>query len=170
MAKNIAAPKNTAGGGFTFEDQVIAWLLVHMLATEPLSDRLGMVERLDFQVRVDGGLLDDVLVTLTKDGNFTSQLPLSIKSNQQFSKSSAPTEFVIAAWEQFLHVGTTKFEPRTDFLGLATSPLPPDIRDALDNLVNKAIAGDPNLLPTRLAESGWANELGCVDKRSIRSF
>ncbi|KXV05505.1 hypothetical protein [Acetobacter malorum] len=119
MAKNVAAPKNTAGGGFTFEDQVIAWLLAHMLAAEPLSDRLGMVERLDFQVRVDGWLLDDALVTLTKDGNFTSHLPLSIKSNRQFSKSCAPAEFVIAAWEQFLHEGTTKFEPRTDFLGLA---------------------------------------------------
>jgi hypothetical protein len=159
MAKSVAPPKNTAGGGFTFEDQVIAWLLAHMLAAEPLSDKLGMVERLDFQTRVDGWLLDDVLVTLTRDGKLTSQLPLSIKSNQQFSKSSAPAEFVTAAWEHFLHEGTTKFEPRTDFLGLVTSPLPPDVRDALDSLVNKAIAGDPKLLPTRLAEPGWANEL-----------
>jgi hypothetical protein len=127
MAKNVAAPKTTAGGGFTFEDQVIGWLLAHMLAAEPLSDSLGSVERLDFQTRVDKWFLDDVLVTLRRNGNVTSRFPLSIKSNLQFSKSSAPTEFVTAAWEHFLHEGTTKFDLATDYLGLVTSPLPSNL-------------------------------------------
>ncbi|MBK7048073.1 MAG: hypothetical protein IPH48_16525 [bacterium] len=57
MAKNVAPPKNTGGGGFAFEDDVCAWLLACMLSGEPVFDvDLGSSIRIDFQTRPDGWL------------------------------------------------------------------------------------------------------------------
>lgn len=123
MASHVAPPKNTGGGGFVFEDDVCAWLLTAMLVGEPVFDvDCGPPIRLDVQTRPDGWFLDDVLVT-TSLGTLRHRFALSVKSNTQFTATSAPSDFVAAAWEQWLHIGSTVFNTAFDFIGLVTAPL-----------------------------------------------
>jgi len=167
MPKNIAPPKVTGGGGFAFEDKVVAYFLAAMLANvPPLDVGLGLLERLDFQTRPDGWYLDDLLLTLRMDQD-RHCCALSIKSNVQFSEHAAPQDFVTAVWEQYLHKGSAAFNAATDYMGLITTPLPPAIKDDLDNLLAKASTNDTDLLPTRYQEPSWARE---SERKLCKSF
>ena len=66
MSKQVATPKQTAGGGFAFEDKVVGSYLVWMLAgTAPLKAP-GRIDRIDCQVAADGWAgFDDLLITMT---------------------------------------------------------------------------------------------------------
>jgi hypothetical protein len=68
MGKQVATPKQTAGGGFVFEDKVVAYYLTWMLGSTPLTFNQGPITRVDCQVKVDGWELDDLLITSMKDG------------------------------------------------------------------------------------------------------
>lgn len=93
MTAQVAPPKSTGGGGFTFEEDVCAWLLACMLTAEPpFESGSGVPIRLDFQTRPDGWFLDDVLVT-TRVGTHLHRIALSIKSNGQLTAGSAPADF-----------------------------------------------------------------------------
>lgn len=167
MASNVAPPKNTGGGGFVFEDDICAWLLAAMLVGEPVFGvDCGPPVRLDFQTRPDGWFLDDVLVT-TNVGASPHRFALSVKSNVQFTATSAPSEFVAAAWEQWLHIGSSVFDASLDFIGLVTAPLSGAAASSVSGLIEKARVNDPKLFPGRLATPNWAT----VDERSLfRSF
>src|ERR1043166_7184810 len=93
---------------------------VHASKRGPFEPTLGTIERLDFQTRVDGWYLDDVVLTTTEQ----HRIAHSIKSNAQFSSTSAPSDFVELAWEQWLQIGSTTFDRSADFMGLITAPLP----------------------------------------------
>lgn len=154
MAKRVAAPKNTGGGGFVFEDDVCAWLLACMLSGESVFDAdLGPPIRIDFQTRVDGWLLDDALVT-TANHRFA----LSIKSTAQFTASAAPSEFVTSIWEQWLHLRSTIFQPDRDYMVLVTAPLSAAATESVAGLVSKAGAANPEDFPSRLATPRWASK------------
>jgi energy-coupling factor transporter ATP-binding protein EcfA2 len=167
MAKEISPPKVTGGGGFGFEDKVVAYFLTCLLVDEPpLDARFGTIRRIDFQTRVDGWHLDDILLTLSS-GSETHRCALSVKSNQQFSVGSAPSEFVLAAWETFLEPGATKFDRAHDLLGLTTSPLDPAFQTQLNELLAWSVAQDNIDLPKRIETAGFGSEL----KRSLfKSF
>lgn len=163
MASNVAPPKNTGGGGFVFEDDVCAWLLAAMLVAEPVFGvDCGPLVRLDFQTRPDGWFLDDVLVT-TAVGTARHRFALSIKSNAQFTATSAPSDFVAAGWEQWLHIGSTVFAATRDFLGLVTAPLSGAAVHSVSGLIEKARANDPCLFPSRLVTPNWAS----ADEREL---
>lgn len=158
MAKKVASPKITGGGGFVFEDTVAAYYLSCLLvARPPLDPALGTIIRVDFQARVDGWFLDDVLLTLSA-GPGERQCALSVKSNQQFTKDAPPREFVELAWEQFLHHGTARFDRERDLLGLVVAPLPAELSAQLSELLRWARDQDPRTLPGRLAEPGFASD------------
>jgi hypothetical protein len=158
MAKQIAPPKVTGGYGFVFEDKVAAYFLSCLLSGQPpLDPALGLLTRVDFQTRVDGWFLDDVLLTLVLGGE-TRQCALSVKSNQQFTGNAAPREFVRLAWEQFLHEGTTRFNRDRDLLALAITPLPPKLAGELYELLSWARTQPPESLSGRLTTSGFASE------------
>ena len=155
MANAIAPPKSTAGGGFVFEDKACAWFMAHMLGDElPLGAGLGPLERLDFQTRPEGWLLDDMLLTLN-GGDGKHRCAISIKSNAQFTQSSAPSDFVRLAWEQFLGEGSSSFDKDSDLMGLITAPLPTEMRESLDFVVTTARDGDPQLLPQKQRDTLW---------------
>src|SRR5712671_1505335 len=106
MPKEISHPKVTGGGGFAFEDKVAAYYLACILVNDPpLDAEYGTCGRIEFQTRVDGWHVDDVLLTLASPFGTRRRCALSVKSNQQFSNDSAPSEFVLAAWETFLEPG-----------------------------------------------------------------
>jgi hypothetical protein len=157
MASNVAPPKNTGGGGFVFENDVCAWLLASMLAGDPVFGvDYGPAVRIDFQTRPDGWFLDDVLVT-TSLGAIHHHFALSVKSNAQFTATSAPSDFVALAWEQMLHIGSSTFDDTVDFMGLVTAPLSGAATHSLSGLAEKVRANDPNLFSSRLATPNWAS-------------
>ncbi len=163
MASNVAPPKNTGGGGFVFEDDVCAWILACMLSGEPVFDAdLGSPIRLDFQTRPDGWFLDDVLVTTTV-GSTHHRFAVSIKSNAQFTASTAPADFVSSVWEQWLHVGSAVFDRTRDFIVLITAPLSGAAGASVSGLSEKARVADHNLFPARLATANWATD----DERNL---
>ncbi len=158
MAKNIAPTKVTAGSGFNFEDKVIAFYATFLLnGNYPFSPEEGQVERIDMQVRVDGWLLDDMLITLKGPGGLR-RICFSIKSNQQFSGSKAPSEFVQLAWEQFLSDTKANFNKKQDSIGLIVSNLPNNLHDAVQELLNISRIMPSNNLPLRLQEKGFTND------------
>jgi hypothetical protein len=163
VASNVAPPKNTGGGGFVFEDDVCSWLLAAMVVGEPVFGvDAGPPVRLDFQTRPDGWFLDDVLVT-TAVGTTRHRFALSVKSSAQLTATSTPSDFVAAAWEQWLHVGSAVFDASLDFIGLVTAPLSGAAANAVSGLTEKARENDPSLFPSRLAAPQWAN----ADERAL---
>ncbi|NOU30376.1 MAG: ATP-binding protein, partial [Polyangiaceae bacterium] len=138
-----------------------------MLADEPPFDvALGPPVRVDFQTRVDGWFLDDALVT-TATAVGQHRFALSIKSNQQFTASCAPSDFVACAWEQWLHLGSTLLLPDSDFIGLVTGPLSAAAHASVSGLLGKARENDPELFPGRIATPNWASE---HQRHLFRSF
>ena len=163
MATNVAPPKNTGGGGFAFEDDVCAGLLASMLVGEAVFGvDCGPLVRLDFQTRPDGWFLDDILVT-TAVGPLHHRFALSVKSNPQFTATSAPSDFVAAAWEQWLHIGSAVFDASRDFMGLVTAQLSGVAASSVFGLGEKARVNDPSLFPARLATPNWAS----ADERAM---
>jgi hypothetical protein len=134
-----------------------------MLAGEPVfHPDLGLPVRVDFQTRPDGWFLDDALVTTVR-GTTQHRFALSIKSNAQFTASSAPPDFVTCAWEQWLHVGSSVFQRGQDFMALVTAPLSGAAEASVSGLIAKARAADPLTFPARLSTPGWASE----DERAL---
>src|SRR5947208_201101 len=167
MAKEISPPKVTGGGGFGFEDKVVAYFLACLLVDEPpLDARFGTIRRIDFQTRVDGWHLDDILLTLSS-GSETRRCALSVKSNQQFLADAAPSDFVLAAWETFLEPGATNFDRANDLLGLTTSPLDPTFKTQLNELLAWARAQDTAALSQRVKSPRFGSEL---KRNLLKSF
>ena len=147
MAHEVAPTKVTGGGGFEFEDKVAAFFMCYLLCGRPpLDPNFGLIKRIDFQVRADGWLLDDLLLSLKLDSE-ERRCAFSIKSSPQFSKTSAPSEFVRDAWDQSLGESSSVFKKDTDRIGLITSPLETDTKTKLEDLLNKARAQDPREQP-----------------------
>ncbi len=160
MAKEVSPTKVTGGGGFEFEDKVAAFFMCCLLSERPpLDPSFGVIKRISFQVRADGWLLDDLLLTLRKNDQ-ERQCAFSIKSNVQFSKTSAPSDFVRAAWEQYLGEVTSPFKRAGDRLGLITSPHDIDTKTKLENLLMKARVQESNELFSRIKEEGYISKEG----------
>ena len=101
MSPKVSPPKNTGGGGFVFEDKVVAYLLVCMLNREsPFNTADGIITKMRFQSGMDGWLLDDVLLTLSTNGT-NRKCSCSIKSLAE----SPIKDFALSAWLQYLHEG-----------------------------------------------------------------
>ncbi len=167
MATNITPPKVTGGGGFGFEDKVAAYFLSCVLVDEPpLSSDFGTIHRMDFQTRADGWHLDDILLTL-RSGASVRRVAISVKSNQQFSKDSAPSDFVTACWEIFLDAGLTQFDRTKDLLALATSPTDRSFKAQLDELLSWARVQTAADLSRRVATQNYGSD---VKRGLLRSF
>jgi len=154
MVKKVAPAKLTGGGGFVFEDKVAAYFFFCLLSgRSPLDPSLGTISRIDFQTRADGWLPDDILLTLSSEGE-RLRCAFSVKSNRQFTENAAPSDFVKLAWEQFLHEVDAPFDKARDRLGLITAPLPQKTSTKLNGLLNKARLQDPKDLATRIQKEG----------------
>lgn len=158
MDKRVATPKQTAGGGFIFEDKVVGYVLVRMLSGSSPFPANGAIERVDCQVSADGWIgFDDLLITCKK-GDTLSRYALSIKSNIQFSKDAAPPELVQSAWELLLHRSSGVMNIEYDFIGLICVPHPNPPKVAIQSLIRKSRSQTPSQLAERLKVSGYASE------------
>ena len=135
MSIHLATPKQTSGAGFSFEDKVVAYYLVWMLTGEAPFRRIhGAIERIDCQVQVDGWRLDDLLLTLSQNSH-QHRYAFSIKSNVQFTASSAPFDFVQMAWSLLLQEGSSSFSTDSYMMGLISPPQPEPARRAILSLL-----------------------------------
>jgi len=167
IVKKITPTKVTGGGGFEFEDKVAAFFMCCLLSdTPPLDPSYGTIKKIDFQVKIDGWFLDDLLLTLT-DGGMQRRCAFSIKSNVQFSKTSAPSDFVKDAWKQFLGDESTIFNKGTDRIGIITTPLDTETKTKLEGLLGKARAQDPIQLSRRIDREGY---ISIEAKKIFESF
>lgn len=158
MAKVVATPKETSGSGFAYEDKVVAYYLVWMLAgINPLADA-GQIARIDCQVVADGWFgFDDVLVTVAeKDGDH--RYALSVKSTSQFAKEAAAQSLVESAWSTVLHTRSKVFDPGRDAVGLVCPPLSEPQGSATKALLGKARWQSPGQLAERLHVKGYASD------------
>jgi len=157
MSASVATPKQTSGEGFTFEDKVGAYYALWLLrGGAPFGPEYGELVRIDFQTRADGWLLDDLLLTL-RCGSSACHAAFSIRSNPQFTRTSAPADFVEAVWKHYLHEGTDCFSAEADSLGIVTAPLPDPPKTAIQSLLRKAREQDSVLLVQRVQEPGYAS-------------
>jgi hypothetical protein len=161
MPTEVSTPKQSGGGGYTFADKVSASYLLKMLAgTSPLDPATGQIESVRLEKRVDGWYLDDVVLLLRKADGQAAVVAISTKSNAQITKDGFPSDFTRAIWEQRLHIQSANFNPSTDFLALATSPLDITVKSAWNSLLTKAIDADVAQFADRLAKAGYDNEIG----------
>jgi len=157
MATRVAPTKVTGGGGDFFEDQVGAYFMACLLTeTPPLGSSVGVLVSLDFQTKASGWLLDDLLFTLSSSGG-ESRASFSIKSNRQFSQTSAPLDFVETAWEQYLN-GAQEFDLERDFLGLISAPHDAKLKNDLDDLLTLVRAQTPSIFADGIGKVGFLSK------------
>ena len=144
MPKNIATSKQTGGGGFVFEDKVSAWFLANMLSNNPpFNTELGRISKIDFQVRQDGWLLDDLLLTINANEQSITKIAISVKSNTlQINSEGLAEELVNDLWSQYLNDLNAVFNKDTDYLCIVTALLSKEISTSLNKVISSAKATD----------------------------
>lgn len=132
----------------------------------------GHIVRLDFQTRVQGWYLDDILVTFSKG----TRLALSLKSSEQLTAKGLPGDFVGDVWEQYLQDGSNAYSAATDYMGLVTSPLPSKTNEALHELVRWARDQDDERFLVQVSAAGVSSavkrdlfsSLGCPPELAVK--
>lgn len=158
MGTQVATPKQTGGGGFNYEDKVGSYFLLCMLLEKPpFSSELGVIRRIDLQRSAAGWAFDDYVLTLSYGGEIRT-VGISVKSNQQFSKSIIYKGALELLWEQRLQLNNRVFNPHEDFFCFAQPPLDGTIRNDLDTLINLAKHQDPVDLDSNITTAGYASE------------
>ena len=156
-----SSPASSGGEGYTFEDRVGAWWLLHLLdGTLPFDAALGPVRAVRLQARADGDLLDDNVLDCAH-----GTARISVKSNLQISAQRAPTDFVEACWDQVVDLGND-FDPQVDRLVLICRGLTQANRQAKERALAAAI-GSPERLLDRITVDGFVQKGA---RRFIDSF
>jgi hypothetical protein len=121
LRTSAATTRSRAGPGFAFEDQIGAYLLLHMLMGEALpgtEDAIG--SRLQTQTKELGWSIDDLLATSHPNAKAQRRVAVSCKSSTQVSAAGLPKDFVVAAWDQWCKRGKHRMKREQDCLVLAT--------------------------------------------------
>ena len=158
-AARVQPPEATGGAGFTFEEAVGAWYLLHLLLERaPFDSALGPPVRVKFQVAVDGWPLDDILIELANPPG--ARAAVSVKSNPRDALTSRgfSAEFLRCCWALVDESSALEFNSAIDLAVIATSGVPTSLRRALNGLLLRA-CGDPVELWTRSrSKTRWLNK------------
>ena len=128
-----------------------------MLAEEPVIG-VGPPVRVDFQVKVDGWRLDDMLVRFGGPDDERRRWAVSVRSGQQI-RSVVARDFAERAWAELLGDSGSGFDLATDLVGLAIPPLHFTTKEMLEDLIGKAHSQDPLDLDRRI-KVFWICERG----------
>ncbi|TWT49045.1 hypothetical protein KOR42_39610 [Thalassoglobus neptunius] len=172
MAKQAAPVELTGGEGFNYEDRVAARFLVDMLSgIVPFGVEFGSITKIDWQARDTGRLLDDVVVTMS-DTVGLHIAELSIKKHRQVTSVGFPSNFVEAAWEEWLHTKMSIFENDRDLLVLVTGEIANDVGEAWSTLLCQARATSPDRLISRLQvpASGHGSQASETSRKLFESL
>jgi len=113
------SPRQTGGFGFSYEDEVTAYFLLHLLRKlSPLRGITAPLTGISAQQSRDWPGFDDLVLSL-EDG---TRCAISIKSSSQVTSKSASAQFVEDAWGLHLHQTSSTFDESHDWLGLACPP------------------------------------------------
>jgi hypothetical protein len=154
MPKNPASTKATGGGGYTFADKVAAGFLAFLLNGEfPLEPELGIITAVDFESRDSGHHLDDLMLTLRR-GSDDGRCLISVKSNEQLTKSGFHAEFGRDVWEQWNSGAESNFNRNKDFLGLVVGVLDEATFVEWQELQKQASSTTSERLVARLSRDG----------------
>lgn len=157
MAK-IATSKQTGGGGFTFEDKVSAYFLSKLLSgTFALDPSVGAITNIAYQVRPDGWLLDDLLLTFN-DGRHDHKVAVSAKSNRQITSTGLPVDIVEDVWNQFMNIDNILFDQKHDYLLFVVSPIGRSVSENLTKLIQSARTTDPVTLAQRVRTKAFSRQ------------
>ena len=159
LSRRSSPPKQTSGGGFLFENEVVAYVLAVLLdGPSPFEPPGGVVERVAPQRPATEWHLDDLLVTVRTRAR-THRLAFSIKSNSQIAKAGLPADFVRAAWRQLLHEESNVFDEVRDYLAIITAPVAVEVRRHLSELLRLARDQPPADLAFQVGLSGRVNSV-----------
>lgn len=151
--RNVATAKQTGGGGFTFEDKVTAWFISHLLGnTIAIDKEIGKITRIDFQVRPQGWLFDDLLITQQSAEGNQSRMAVSIKSNVQFSGTGPTSELLYDLWNQYAGEPARVFDPQKDYLCIVNAPAPASVGSDLIGLLKAAKDMDPSIFLENISQ------------------
>lgn len=140
--RGVATVKQTAGAGFMFEDKVTAWLCSYFLLNKnPFTPDHGKINKIKFQSRADGWLLDDMVLTMATSTGVKSHIAVSSKSNKQFTATGPKSDLLYDLWNQFLNSDDSGlFDQEKDYLCVITSPLGTKVSEDLNNIIKSANA------------------------------
>lgn len=155
--RKVATSKQTGGGGFVFEDKASAWFISHFLANRsPFGADIGKIKKIEYQIRPEGWLFDDLLL-ITEDSNTTThRVAISSKSNIQINTKGPNNELLRDIWNQYLNVDSAIFKKDSDYLCIANSKLPPAISKDLNTLIRFAQSQDAATLHQRINRADQA--------------
>jgi len=174
MVRKVATAKQTSGGGYCFEDKVSSWFLAHFILDKHVfNPDLGKVIRIDYQVRPDDWLVDDILVTLKKTDNTEIKVAVSAKSNVQFTSNGPDLKLLNDIWLQFLNesdkITNDLFDINSDFLCIVNSSINHTLFQNLDQLIQTAKKVDSTTLAERI-EKGDGSGLNKEIRKLFTGF
>ncbi|WP_407556498.1 sigma 54-interacting transcriptional regulator [Winogradskyella sp. 4-2091] len=155
--RKTATSKQTGGGGFVFEDKVSAWFISHFLADKyPFTLEIGKIKRIDYQVKVDGWLLEDLLITTEDSDGIEIKIPISSKSNIQINSEGPNNELLSDIWNEYLNIASDVFDSSKDYLCIINSKLHPKVSKGLNSLIRFSKENDAKSLHQRINQEDQA--------------
>ncbi|MDA8253319.1 MAG: DUF6088 family protein, partial [Rhodospirillales bacterium] len=168
------APVRLTGNvGSGYEDLIAARFLLDLLSgTNLLGSSFGRITRIDWQARDAGWLAEDIAITCEGDGAAPRTAGISIKSNQQVSKSGFPPDFAALAWRQSLGRDTKRvFRQGSDAIVLATAELPGPLKSAWEKLLAEVLQTTPERMAARLEpDAGEGVQSSALQRAFFNSF
>jgi hypothetical protein len=152
--KKKAPVQLTAGAGFRNENCIAARFLLDLLArTNSPGEKLGKIERMQWQGRDLGWLVDDLIIECSATTGKRAA-GMSIKSDRQVTGAGVPSDFVATAWAQWFGVKTERVLSGSDDVVVPmVGSLSHDVEDTWWNLLSDALRTTPDRMLARLAES-----------------
>lgn len=158
MKTQNSTPKQSSGGGFQFENEVVAYYMTHLLSrSNPIEQLGGYISEIKCQLLASEWHLDDLLLSI-ESNNQTFKIAFSIKSNPQITKSGLPEDFVRLAWEQILNDSSDVFNRVKDYVGFITSPVDAELSKSVNELIRIARDKKPEDLARHIVMKNWANQ------------
>jgi hypothetical protein len=164
----VATAKQTGQGGTTFEDKTAAWFMACMLSeTMPFGADYGYITKISFQVRPDGWLFDDLLLTCETVTGVTRHIAISIKSNQQINTAGCAEEINGLLWEQYLQHNTAVFNKTLDAMCLIEAPIQLAASDALHEILQLVSKQDAAVFHQRVLAG---QSVSAANQKMYKSF
>jgi hypothetical protein len=162
----------TGGGGFDFENKVAARFLVDMLlqANSFGADDLGPIVQVDWQVRDQGWLADDLAVASEKNTE-RHIVGVSIKSGYRVSTNGFPGDFADIAWLQWRNTERS-FQNSTDAIALVTGDGTDVASGPWNLLLRESLVGSPERISSRVANDKAVDgiQIGSVGRSLFHSL
>ena len=115
----VPSPRKTGGVGYSYEDQVTGYFLLHLLrGISPLRGIPAPLEAVLAQQSREWPGFDDLVLTFEN----ATRCAISIKSTAPVTAKSASQGIVRAAWDLHLCQTSNAFDGSRDWLGLACPP------------------------------------------------